>query len=589
MKLKNLLTEAETFTATNKSTGKTSVFKTKDTRDAAVKAGTHAAIEDPNDSKKSATPKVNIFDKPAESPKETESPKADNVIKGLKPAKYGGKHPDSMESGGSLFRTNRKGEAVRDREVRLKDITPEDITTTEKLFGVDLSKGIENGLDYETNDLIIQTKRLQQFQKGGEFENQKAYDSLLSNIKSYSAKDYNKKIAAAEKKKASSAKYASNYDNPTYWKDDERSDSSGFRNYDDEEDDSWSDDAQLTADRLDKVEKALEDEIKLNANGFTTSRESGGGSGGWEGPMQIYDKSSDNEAGDPPVISLSVGSPENDGTFSIVFADADGNPYFEPNYDALTGNNTLEPQNAYKVTKALMKMPEVQKVLKGEMSIDEFQPIYDKLKSKFSKGKTESIKLKELLEADTFTATNKASGKTSVFKTKASRDAAIKAGTHDVKKDASSEKGSKTTKTNIFNTPSEKPKADGMETVNAIAAGTGLRAQAIAGWADENGVNLSKVAADLKSKKLKPMDMMTAVVGKPGNKYAKSIIAKYSQSGGSKSEPKVKSSTSTPASLGVDKVVYNTRTKTVGIVRMADERGETKTDADGNVNTSASV
>ena len=40
------------------------------------------------------------------------------------------------------------------------------------------------------------------------------------------------------------------------------------------------------------------------------------------------------------------------------------------------------------------------------------------------------------------------------------------------------------------------------------------------------------------------------------------------------------------ADLGVDKVVYNTRTKTVGIVRMADERGETKTDADGNVNTS---
>jgi hypothetical protein len=35
----------------------------------------------------------------------------------------------------------------------------------------------------------------------------------------------------------------------------------------------------------------------------------------------------------------------------------------------------------------------------------------------------------------------------------------------------------------------------------------------------------------------------------------------------------------------VDDVVYNTRTKNVGIVRIADERGETKTDADGNVNT----
>ena len=73
------------------------------------------------------------------------------------------------------------------------------------------------------------------------------------------------------------------------------------------------------------------------------------------------------------------------------------------------------------------------------------------------------------------------------------------------------------------------PKVDGMATVNGIASTTGLRAQAVAGWADENGVNLSKVADDLKSKKLKPMDFMTAVVGNPGNKYAKDIIAKYSQ------------------------------------------------------------
>jgi hypothetical protein len=77
------------------------------------------------------------------------------------------------------------------------------------------------------------------------------------------------------------------------------------------------------------------------------------------------------------------------------------------------------------------------------------------------------------------------------------------------------------------------PKADGMATVNSIASTTGLRAQAVAGWADENGVNLSKVSDDLKSKKLKPMDFMTAVVGNPGNKYAKDIISKYSQ----KAEP----------------------------------------------------
>lgn len=118
------------------------------------------------------------------------------------------------------------------------------------------------------------------------------------------------------------------------------------------------------------------------------------------------------------------------------------------------------------------------------------------------------IKLHNLLNEETFTATNKASGKTSVFKTKDSRDAAIKAGTHSEKGDTKSTKSTDTTsKVNIFDKPT-------------------------------------------------------------------------------KSEPKSSSSTSTPSKLGVDSVVYNTRTKTVGIVRMADERGETKTDADGNVNTS---
>ena len=41
-KLRDLLPEEETFTATNKKSGETAVFKTKDARDAAVKAGTHS-------------------------------------------------------------------------------------------------------------------------------------------------------------------------------------------------------------------------------------------------------------------------------------------------------------------------------------------------------------------------------------------------------------------------------------------------------------------------------------------------------------------------------------------------------------------
>jgi hypothetical protein len=115
------------------------------------------------------------------------------------------------------------------------------------------------------------------------------------------------------------------------------------------------------------------------------------------------------------------------------------------------------------------------------------------------------MKLKNLLNEETFTATNKASGKTAVFKSKDSRDAAIKAGTHSEKEDDKSAKSTgKTSKVNIFDKPS-------------------------------------------------------------------------------KEEPKQSSST---PSMGVDSVVYNKRTKSVGIVRLGDERGETKTDADGNVNTS---
>ena len=76
IKLHNLLNE-ETFTATNKASGKTSVFKTKDSRDAAIKAGTHNPIKDKKDSnsKGSETPKVNIFNKPSKTEPKSEPAK----------------------------------------------------------------------------------------------------------------------------------------------------------------------------------------------------------------------------------------------------------------------------------------------------------------------------------------------------------------------------------------------------------------------------------------------------------------------------------------------------------------------------------
>jgi hypothetical protein len=209
------------------------------------------------------------------------------------------------------------------------------------------------------------------------------------------AKDIIAKYSQSDTSDAPKAE-KSKYDDKSYWKDDEYSNTQGYTGDDDDyDDDSWGDDAQFTSDRLSKIEDALKDDLNLRGNGFETTRESGGGGGGWEGPMTIVSKDADYNDEDN-YISLSVGSPNNDGKFSIVFANANGEPHFEPNYDALTGDTDLEPQQAYKVTKALMKMPEVQKVLKGEMKLDEFKPIYDKLKSKFSK--TESTKLTSMIK-----------------------------------------------------------------------------------------------------------------------------------------------------------------------------------------------
>ena len=68
IKLKDILTEADSFSAINKDTGKVSIFKSKDARDSAIKGGTHdkkkgvKGGDSPPEDKD--VPKVNIFDKP---------------------------------------------------------------------------------------------------------------------------------------------------------------------------------------------------------------------------------------------------------------------------------------------------------------------------------------------------------------------------------------------------------------------------------------------------------------------------------------------------------------------------------------------
>lgn len=80
--------------------------------------------------------------------------------------------------------------------------------------------------------------------------------------------------------------------------------------------------------------------------------------------------------------------------------------------------------------------------------LNESSPGFDKRKfgdalptlDSVTKAHQAKLKLAELIEEESFTAISKASGETSVFKSKDSRDAAVKAGTHDKKEDEA-EKG----------------------------------------------------------------------------------------------------------------------------------------------------
>jgi hypothetical protein len=70
---------------------------------------------------------------------------------------------------------------------------------------------------------------------------------------------------------------------------------------------------------------------------------------------------------------------------------------------------------------------------------------------------------------------------------------------------------------------------DTMSTVNKISRISGLRTVAIREWAEKNNINLEAILKDLKAKKITGMDLMTAIVGKPGNTYSKEFISKYSK------------------------------------------------------------
>jgi hypothetical protein len=148
-----------------------------------------------------------------------------------------------------------------------------------------------------------------------------------------------------------------------------------------------------------------------------------------------------------------------------------------------------------------------------------------------------NIRLKELLEANIdpkLVARSKESGKLVYFKTPQAKDAALKAGSHLDPKDKKDKTPKASAKPNDMfggdyakDRGGEAPKAD---PVIAVASRAQMVPKQLAGWADKNGVDLSKVSDALNSGELDVFDFRTAVSGIDGNKYAKDVIAKYSQS-----------------------------------------------------------
>jgi hypothetical protein len=337
-------------------------------------------------------------------------------------------------------------------------------------------------------------------------------------------------------------------------------------------------------------------------------------------------------------VELVMFSPNEDGKFNFAFVsdDGDGGKEFtfgNPDSTSIVDDGVFggrdgydDPQYVYQSMRYIMAQPETIQLLRGELTMREYKPMYEKMKKQLEQSKSskvneitddalldktikykdsmgrekeiklktalsktyqtakepgmqnayrtakkmwdsmrkagaknttatnnkpnsmfggdyakerkikkESMKLTSLLpEAEDFQARSKETGKLVHFKSKDAYQAAIKAGSHEDPKAKKGDSSKAAAKPNDMfggdyakDRGGEAPKAD---PVIAVASRAQMVPKAVAGWADKNGVDLSKVSDDLNSGKLNVFDFMTAVSGIPGNKYAKDIIAKYSQS-----------------------------------------------------------
>ena len=248
-------------------------------------------------------------------------------------------------------------------------------------------------------------------------------------------------------------------------------------------------------------------------------------------------------------VNFMMFSDDKNGSFNFGFTDNEDGEFIYENPDSTSSrdngtfggsNHFDDPQYVYQSMRYIMAQPETIQLLRGEITTREYKPMYEKFKKelesskKTNENKMKNITLKSLLEAEDFQARSKETGKLVHFKSKDAYQAALKAGSHENPKANKGGEPKAAAKPNDMfggdyakDRGGEAPKAD---PVIAVASRAQMVPKAVAGWADKNGVDLSKVSDDLNSGKLNVFDFMTAVSGIPGNKYAKDIISKYSKS-----------------------------------------------------------
>jgi hypothetical protein len=480
IRLGNLLTE-ETFTATNKASGKTSVFKSKDSRDAAVKAGTHTKVDDKT--AKSTKPTVNIFDKPTG--KSKEEPKSDTSKE--TPSKIKSKEEvyskfDSLQNNPDALQKYIESEV-------LPYIRPNDKALSTKYVKGEIE--------------ILKNPKASTSKKNKSEENIK---QIVTNVLNYN-------LEKDAEKRAIKMGWPLRFG-----KSKEKANPSNMKS----KDELISKINSLTGDKFEEyvireIIPYLDDRDTLILNTlFINSTQVGNDKNNYESFLKkmVKDKIQSAFKSNDTSTKKSTNSPSLNNQINFGdFESLDGITHSTDVSDLIDSNENIFSKEDKNKLYSLQSNLEQAEEDDNDNAVDKtIYSIHNILKKYMTetKGNISIIKLlSNLLTEETFTATNKSSGKTSVFKSKDSRDAAVKAGTHTKKdtKSADTSKTDKTPKVNIFDKPAKG------------------------------------------------------------------------------AEPTSTKST-TISNMGVDKVVYNTRTKTVGIVRMADERGETKTDADGNVNTS---